>query len=257
VRVAAVEVAVAGLPPQVAGRRLDPTAQQRDQRAQVAVVVRSIAQERLERGERTVEQVDEVEREARLVAREVVAGVVEPRHHLAVGGRVRLVLVARHPLVARRVDEEDREPRTLRRVHLGQPPTVAPRQGAGDGHAARGRVADEVELEQHVGAGAPVGRVQPQHVAAAAGLDCVVVGQPAADRPGAHRRPEVVPLRRDGRDRGAGRQGVGNLDRAHSAILPGPATAFIDDYGVAAASVGVGNRSQAAAWRVTGLTSPL
>jgi hypothetical protein len=31
VRVAAVEVAVAGLPSQVAGRRLDPTAQQRDQ----------------------------------------------------------------------------------------------------------------------------------------------------------------------------------------------------------------------------------
>ena len=46
---------------------------------QVAVVVRSIAQERLERGERTVEQVDEVEREAQLVAREVVASVVEPR----------------------------------------------------------------------------------------------------------------------------------------------------------------------------------
>ena len=85
VRVAAVEVAVAGLPPQVAGHRLDPTAQQRDQRAQVAVVVRSIAQERLERGERTVKQVDEVEREARLVAREVVAGVVEPRRRLAVG----------------------------------------------------------------------------------------------------------------------------------------------------------------------------
>src|SRR5205807_6871692 len=131
-----------------------------DQRAQVAVVVRSIAQERLERGERTVEQVDEVEREARLVAGEVVAGVVEPRRRLAVGGRVRLEFVGWHPRVARRVDEEDREPRTLRRVHLGQPPTVAPRQGGGDGHAARGRVADEVELEQHVGAGAPVGRVE-------------------------------------------------------------------------------------------------
>ena len=34
-------------------------------------------------------------------------------------------------------------------------------------------------------------------------------------------------------------------------------TAFIDDFGVAAASERVGNRSQAAAWRVTGLTSPL
>src|SRR5205807_2085480 len=76
VRVAAVEVAVAGLPPQVAGRHLDATTQQRGQRAQVAVVVRSIAQERLERAERTVEQVDEVEREAQLVAREVVASVV-------------------------------------------------------------------------------------------------------------------------------------------------------------------------------------
>ena len=124
---------MAGLPPQVAGHRLDPTAQQRDQRAQVAVIVKSIAQERLERGERTLEQVDEVEREARLVARELVAGVVEPRRRLAVGGRVRLALVVRHPLVARRVDEEDGDPRTLRRVHLGQPPTVAPRQGAATG----------------------------------------------------------------------------------------------------------------------------
>jgi hypothetical protein len=40
---------------------------------------------------------------------------VEPRHRLAVGGRVLLEVVARHPLVARRVDEEDREPRTRRR----------------------------------------------------------------------------------------------------------------------------------------------
>jgi hypothetical protein len=41
-------------------------------------------------------------------------------------------------------------------------------------------VAGEVDLEQHVGAGAPVGRVEPQHVAAAAGVDGVVIGQPAA-----------------------------------------------------------------------------
>ncbi len=34
-------------------------------------------------------------------------------------------------------------------------------------------------------------------------------------------------------------------------------TAFIDDFGVAAASERVDNRSQAAAWRVTGLTSAL
>jgi hypothetical protein len=44
-------------------------------------------------------------------------------------------------------------------------------------------------------------------------------------------------------------------------LTPGGAdlasTAFIDDFGVAAASERVGNRSQAAAWRVTGLTSPL
>ncbi len=59
---------MADLPPQVAGHRLDPTAPQYDQRAQVAVVVRLIAQERLERGERTIAQVDEVEREARVLA---------------------------------------------------------------------------------------------------------------------------------------------------------------------------------------------
>ena len=49
------------------------------------------------------------------------------------------------------------------------------------------------------------------------------------------------------------------------APVPGPgevrirvaSTAFIDDFGAAAASERVGDRSQAAAWRVTGLTSPL
>jgi len=73
--------------------------------------------------------VDEVEREARLVAREVVASVVEPRRTRP----LRLALVARHPLVARRVDEENREPRTLRRGHFGQSPAVAPQQGAATG----------------------------------------------------------------------------------------------------------------------------
>lgn len=106
------------------------------------------------------------------------------------------------------------------------------------------------------GAGAPVGPVEPQHVAAAAGLDRVVVGQPAADRPGPHRRPEVVPPAATVATAASiGREwatSIGPTARSYR-----PATAFIDDYRVAAASEGVGNRTQAAVWRVTGLPSPL